>query len=160
MALRKFEPLRKVLLMLTSMGIIVLLTADKQLVKLDQLAEGAEMYQVQNRHHNLAQHPPLPLFDATTLTSSSIDYTVSERITWPNEDKCDKILLFFPYFFAGHGQGFQLNTYLMAAMVAAFTDRALVLSEPPRENNRFDTWSQVSNISLVSLVVFYSNLTH
>jgi hypothetical protein len=85
-----------------------------------------------------------PLIDATTLTPSPIDQTISERLTWENEDKCDRVFLFMPYFFSGHGQGFQINCYLMAALMAAFMDMALVVLEPPHKLNRFDTWSQVS----------------
>ncbi|KAL3791653.1 hypothetical protein HJC23_003910 [Cyclotella cryptica] len=77
-----------------------------------------------------------------SISSSQIDYTVNERVAWKNEDKCDNIILFMPYFFSGHGHGFQLNCYLMAVVVAAFLDKALVILEPPHSENRFDTWSQ------------------
>ncbi|KAL3789529.1 hypothetical protein HJC23_001337 [Cyclotella cryptica] len=77
-----------------------------------------------------------------SISLSEIDDTVNERVAWKNEDKCDNIILFMPYFFSGHGHGFQLNCYLMAAVVAAFLDKALVILEPPHSENRFDTWSQ------------------
>ncbi|KAL7477725.1 hypothetical protein ACHAW6_003521 [Cyclotella cf. meneghiniana] len=81
-------------------------------------------------------------YDAFSISSSEIDFTVDERVPWKNEDKCDNIILFMPYFFSGHGHGFQLNCYLMASVVAAFLDKALVILEPPHSENRFDTWSQ------------------
>lgn len=117
----------------------------------------------ESAHNNLQQMPEVvptqqqlqqPLFDTTTLSASPIDPTMSDRLTWETEDKCDRVLLYMPYFFAGHGQGFQINCYLMAAVMAAYMNMALVIFEPPRNGNRFDTGSQVSWTHRTSVVSF------
>eukprot|EP00956_Cyclotella_meneghiniana_P023261 scaffold44948_cov29-Cyclotella_meneghiniana.AAC.1 len=106
-----------------------------------------------------------------TITTSAIDLTMNDKLPWNNNNiiaitndyndnqkeqvdtitthnnnnkphPCDKILLYMPYFFSGHGQGFQINCYLMAALVSSFLDMALVVIEPGHDVNRFDGWSQ------------------
>ncbi|KAL7529844.1 hypothetical protein ACHAWF_003131 [Thalassiosira exigua] len=52
-------------------------------------------------------------------------------------DRCDNVLLYLPGQLGHAGLGSQLNTYLLAAAVATFTDRALVILDPPNDE-RFD----------------------
>jgi hypothetical protein len=78
----------------------------------------------------------------TLLPPSEIDFTIDKRLTWGEPDKCDDILLFMPYYKSQHGQGSQLNTYLMAATLATFTGKALVVLEPPRNANKYPSGSQ------------------
>lgn len=137
------------LLLLLTCTMVILLVLDSPLTKL--LEQDAE-YKASPLHHNM--HPvhniiakqilQPPIVDASSISTSLIDPTMSERLMWRSEDKCDRVFLFMPYFFSGHGQGFQINCYLMAAVMAAFMDMALVVLEPPHDLNRFDTWSQVS----------------
>ncbi|KAL3767109.1 hypothetical protein ACHAWO_000341 [Cyclotella atomus] len=42
----------------------------------------------------------------------------------------------------GNGQGSQLNSYLLASLVATYLNKALVILEPPRDFNRFSQGSQ------------------
>ena len=55
---------------------------------------------------------------------------------------CDNVLLFLPHTFSNHGHGSQMNSYLLAAMVSTFTNRAMVVSEPPPSLNEFTSNSQ------------------
>lgn len=55
---------------------------------------------------------------------------------------CDSIFLFMPQPFAHNGHGSQLNNFLLASLVATFTDRAMVLLDPPNELNPFKSNSQ------------------
>lgn len=55
---------------------------------------------------------------------------------------CDDVLVFMPYSFGHNGHGSQLNNYLLAAMIATFTDRAMVVLEPPNALNVFKSNSQ------------------
>ncbi|KAL7483010.1 hypothetical protein ACHAW6_008654 [Cyclotella cf. meneghiniana] len=85
----------------------------------------------------------------TLLPPSEIDFTIDRRLPWSSSDEqdvdyCNDVLLFMPYLFAigGNGQGSQLNSYLLASLVATFLNKALVILEPPRDFNRFHTGSQ------------------
>eukprot|EP00956_Cyclotella_meneghiniana_P039611 scaffold175353_cov27-Cyclotella_meneghiniana.AAC.1 len=94
----------------------------------------------------------LPWNNNNNIIAITNDYNDNQKeqvntitITHNNNNKphpCDKILLYMPYFFSGHGQGFQINCYLMAALVSSFLDMALVVIEPGHDVNRFDGWSQ------------------
>lgn len=97
------------------------------------------------------QQPDHPIFDTSILTASIYDPTINERLVWTNENKCDNILMFMPYFSAGQGHGYQINLYLMAALVAAFRDMALVIIDPPRSSTMFDTGSQVSDFLAIPI---------
>ena len=83
----------------------------------------------------------------TLLPPSEMDFSIDKRIPWTsdgNGDYCNDILLFMPYLFAigGNGQGSQMNSYLMASLVATYLNKALVILEPPRDRNRFSQGSQ------------------
>eukprot|EP00956_Cyclotella_meneghiniana_P013500 scaffold19555_cov75-Cyclotella_meneghiniana.AAC.1 len=78
----------------------------------------------------------------TLLPPSEIDFTIGKRLTWNRPDRCDDILMLMPYFKAQHGQGSQLNSYLMAALLATFLDKAFVILEPPRVANKYPSGSQ------------------
>lgn len=58
------------------------------------------------------------------------------------ESACDDVFLFMPYAFAHNGHGSQLNSYLLAVMIATFTNRALIILEPPNSFNVFKGNSQ------------------
>ena len=110
-----------------------------------------------------------------TITTSAIDLTMNDKLPWNNNNiiaitndyndnqkevesklhPSDKILLYMPYFFSGHGQGFQINCYLMAALVSSFLDMALVVIEPGHDVNRFDGWSQVGCVSLLFVCLLH-----
>ena len=51
------------------------------------------------------------------------------------KDKCDEILLFMPHLFGvgNHGHGSQLNNYILAAMVATYLNKAMVILEAPAD---------------------------
>ena len=55
---------------------------------------------------------------------------------------CEDILLFMPYPFAHNGHGSQLNSFILAALVATYTNRAMVILEPPNQVNAFKSNSQ------------------
>jgi hypothetical protein len=78
----------------------------------------------------------------TLLPPSEIDFTIDNRLQWNEPDKCDDILMLMPYLKANNGQGSQLNSYLMASALATFLGKALVIIEPPRSINKYETGSQ------------------
>ena len=83
----------------------------------------------------------------TLLPPSEIDFTIDKRLPWSDEedsDYCSEIVLFMPHIFAlnGNGQGSQLNSYMLASLVATYLNKAMVIIEPPRDHNRFATGSQ------------------
>lgn len=55
---------------------------------------------------------------------------------------CEDILLFMPYPFAHNGHGSQLNSFILASLVATYTNRAMVILEPPNQLNVFKSNSQ------------------
>jgi hypothetical protein len=55
---------------------------------------------------------------------------------------CQDILLFMPYPFAHNGHGSQLNSFILAGLVATYTNRAMVILEPPNQVNAFKSNSQ------------------
>lgn len=59
-----------------------------------------------------------------------------------DDSACDNALLFLPQSFAHNGHGSQLNNYLLAAMIATFTNRAMIVLEPPASLNDFKSNSQ------------------
>ncbi|KAL3805392.1 hypothetical protein HJC23_009099 [Cyclotella cryptica] len=78
----------------------------------------------------------------TLLPPSEIDFTIEKRLTWDDPDKCDEIMMLMPYLKANNGQGSQLNSYLMSSVLATFLGKALVILEPPRSMNDYETGSQ------------------
>lgn len=61
---------------------------------------------------------------------------------YDEEAACDEVFLFMPQAFSHNGHGSQLNSYLLASMIATFTNRAMVLLEPPNAQNVFKSNSQ------------------
>jgi len=55
---------------------------------------------------------------------------------------CEDILLFMPYPFAHNGHASQLNSFILASLVATYTNRAMVILEPPNQLNAFKSNSQ------------------
>lgn len=58
------------------------------------------------------------------------------------DQKCGDILLFMPHNFARNGHGSQLNSYLLAAMLATFLGKSMVLLDAPRKYSRYPSGSQ------------------
>eukprot|EP00956_Cyclotella_meneghiniana_P038533 scaffold155675_cov77-Cyclotella_meneghiniana.AAC.1 len=66
----------------------------------------------------------------TLIPPSKIDYSVDERLSYPeNEDSCNDILLYMPYEHSINGQGAQLNAYIKVSLLATFLNKALVIIE-------------------------------
>jgi len=77
------------------------------------------------------------------LPPSELDLTVSRRLpvhlhvapddtVTPDDGLCDDILLFLPDSFARNGHGSQLNSYILAAEVATFLNKSLVVYDSPQ----------------------------
>ncbi|KAL7488010.1 hypothetical protein ACHAW6_013603 [Cyclotella cf. meneghiniana] len=56
--------------------------------------------------------------------------------------RCEKILIYMPDAFAFHGHASQINTYLMAVLLATYLNRPLLLLEPSGEWNTYEGGSQ------------------
>jgi len=91
----------------------------------------------------------------TLVPPSEIDYGIKNRLPWEqkgysskrkiqkaHDSKCDDILLFMPQLFARNGHGSQLNSYFLAAMVATYLGKAMVILEAPQKNSRYPNGSQ------------------
>lgn len=89
----------------------------------------------------------------TLVPPSEIDYSIKNRLPWEQKqctaaekmaatNKCNDILLFMPHMFARNGHGSQLNSYLLAALVATFLDKAMVILEAPEKYSRYPNGSQ------------------
>mmetsp|Transcript_22011 Transcript_22011/g.47850 ORF Transcript_22011/g.47850 Transcript_22011/m.47850 type:complete len:555 (-) Transcript_22011:88-1752(-) len=75
--------------------------------------------------------------------SHDIDHSIENRARQNDDpDKCSRILLYLPDFFADHGHGSQINTYIMGVTTATYLNRAMVLVEPPLEVNKYAGGSQ------------------
>jgi hypothetical protein len=64
---------------------------------------------------------------------SALDKSISDRLpTQGNEGEslCDDILLYMPQSVAHKGHGAQLNSYLLAAVIATFTNKAMIVLDP------------------------------
>ncbi|KAL7533692.1 hypothetical protein ACHAXR_005389 [Thalassiosira sp. AJA248-18] len=61
----------------------------------------------------------------------------------PERDSlCDDVFLFMTSGFDRNGHGSRLNNYLLAALVATYTNKAMVILEPPQEFIQFEGGSQ------------------
>lgn len=87
------------------------------------------------------------------LPPSELDLTVSRRLpvhlhvapddTVTHDDGlCDDILLFLPDSFARNGHGSQLNSYILAAEVATYLNKSLVIYDAPPGVHKFKGGSQ------------------
>mmetsp|Transcript_16823 Transcript_16823/g.36316 ORF Transcript_16823/g.36316 Transcript_16823/m.36316 type:complete len:579 (-) Transcript_16823:79-1815(-) len=87
-----------------------------------------------------------PQFTALVQPSNIIS-TVHRRVpaydeSDANDSSCDDVLLFMPESFAHNGHGSQLNSYILAAMMATYTNKAMIILEPPHERKEFKGDSQ------------------
>eukprot|EP00581_Thalassiosira_minuscula_P012210 CAMPEP_0183715970 /NCGR_PEP_ID=MMETSP0737-20130205/10017_1 /TAXON_ID=385413 /ORGANISM="Thalassiosira miniscula, Strain CCMP1093" /LENGTH=566 /DNA_ID=CAMNT_0025945157 /DNA_START=75 /DNA_END=1775 /DNA_ORIENTATION=+ len=83
---------------------------------------------------------------------SGIDSSIFRKMTqathgagdkgYDESTACDNIFLLMPYSFGHNGHGSQLNNFILAALVATFTNRAMVVLEPPPALNVFHSNSQ------------------
>lgn len=91
----------------------------------------------------------------TLVPPSEVDYGIERRMPWSVSDyrsaaekrnnpdtRCDDILLFMPQMFARNGHGSQLNSYLLAAMIATYLGKAMVLLEAPARHSKYPNGSQ------------------
>jgi hypothetical protein len=83
----------------------------------------------------------------TLVPPSEIDYTIERRLPWnqPNNqcsNKCDDLFLFLPDSFARNGHGSQLNSYLLAVMLATFMGKAMIILDAPLKYSKYPNGSQ------------------
>lgn len=87
------------------------------------------------------------------LPPSELDLTVSRRLPihtpvppddniTPDDGLCDDVLLFMPDSFSRNGHGSQLNSYILAAEVATYLNKAMVLLDAPQWVQKFKGGSQ------------------
>ncbi|KAK1742927.1 hypothetical protein QTG54_006524 [Skeletonema marinoi] len=87
------------------------------------------------------------------LPPSELDLTVSRRLPMhtpvppddtvtPDDGLCDDILLFMPDSFSRNGHGSQLNSYILAAEVATYLNKAMVVQDAPQWVQKFKGGSQ------------------
>ena len=60
----------------------------------------------------------------------------------PSSSPCDDVLLFLPYPFSHNGHGSQINSFILASLISTYTNRAMVVLEPPNDINGFKSNSQ------------------
>jgi len=79
----------------------------------------------------------------TLVPPSEIDDSIVNRLNWDQSNShCDDVFLFMPQIFARNGHGSQLNSYLLAAMMATYLDKAMVLLEATQKYSRYPSVSQ------------------
>ena len=79
----------------------------------------------------------------TLVPPSEIDDTIENRLQWDETNRnCDNVFLFMPQIFARNGHGSQLNSYLLAAMLATYLGKAMVLLEATQKYSRYPNGSQ------------------
>jgi len=72
--------------------------------------------------------------------SNSKSYTSQQQ--QPNP-KCSRLFIYMPDYFAEHGHGSQINTYIMAITASTYMDRSMLLLEYPiLEGNKYASGSQ------------------
>jgi len=87
------------------------------------------------------------------LPPSELDLTVSRRLPMhtpvppddtvtPDDGLCDDVLLFMPDSFSRNGHGSQLNSYILAAEVATYLNKAMVVQDAPQWVQKFKGGSQ------------------
>lgn len=75
---------------------------------------------------NTAMHRQAPAFDASD----------------PHDSSCDDLLLYLPDTMAHAGHGAQLNSYMLASMMATYANKAMVVMDHPHMGNDFASSSQ------------------
>jgi hypothetical protein len=90
----------------------------------------------------------------TLVPPSEVDYRIKSRLPWEQKahssqkekkaaaGKCEDVMLFMPAVFARNGHGSQLNNYLLAAMLATYMGKAMVLLEAPEKYSKYPSGSQ------------------
>ena len=87
------------------------------------------------------------------LPPSELDLTVSRRLPshtpvhpddhiTPDDGLCDDILLFLPDSFSRNGHGSQLNSYILAAEIATYQNKAMVVLDAPQWVQKYKGGSQ------------------
>jgi len=87
------------------------------------------------------------------LPPSELDLTVSRRLpihtpvppddhVTPDDGLCDDVLLFLPDSFSRNGHGSQLNSYILAAEVATYLNKAMVVHDAPQWVQKYKGGSQ------------------
>ena len=85
----------------------------------------------------------------TLVSPAELDFTISRRLPWEQDespDKCDEILVLMPEYFARNGHGSQLNSYVLAAMMATYLGKAMLVLDAPQKNTKYPNGSMVSGI--------------
>jgi hypothetical protein len=80
----------------------------------------------------------------TLVSPAELDFTVSRRLPWTQDvspDKCDEILVLMPEYFARNGHGSQLNSYVLAAMMATYLGKAMLILDAPQKNSKYPNGS-------------------
>lgn len=87
----------------------------------------------------------------TLVSPAELDFTISRRLPWEQDespDKCDEILVLMPEYFARNGHGSQLNSYVLAAMMATYLGKAMLVLDAPQKNTKYPNGSMVSGSSV------------
>ncbi len=98
------------------------------------LVINSSMFRLQNP--NNFQFPPyIQDIDISPSSSASASLLIESK----SKPKlvCNNVFLFMPQLFAHNGHGSQLNSYLLASLVARFKNHAMVFLEPPNMLNVF-----------------------
>jgi len=77
----------------------------------------------------------------TLIPPSEIDFAIQRRLRVEEERNCDDILLYLPRTSAKQGQGVDLNGYLLAALLATYMGKAMVVLETPAAATNFEAVS-------------------
>lgn len=88
----------------------------------------------------------------TLVSPAELDFTISRRLPWEQDespDKCDEILVLMPEYFARNGHGSQLNSYVLAAMMATYLGKAMLVLDAPQKNTKYPNGSMVSGILIM-----------
>lgn len=96
----------------------------------------------------------------TLVSPAELDFTISRRLPWEQDespDKCDEILVLMPEYFARNGHGSQLNSYVLAAMMATYLGKAMLVLDAPQKNTKYPNGSMVSLAT--SLLILFTVAT-
>jgi len=98
----------------------------------------------------------------TLVSPAELDFTISRRLPWEQDespDKCEEILLLMPEYFARNGHGSQLNSYVLAAMMATYLGKAMLILDAPQKNTKYPNGSMVSVNVLCSFIIYSMNIS-
>ena len=97
----------------------------------------------------------------TLVSPAELDFTISRRLPWEQDEspeKCDEILVLMPEYFARNGHGSQLNSYVLAAMMATYLGKAMLVLDAPQKNTKYPNGSMVSGILSMYYQLFMMSL--